>query len=218
MEAALGNGITFTGINHFPDKDSYDWTLVAKDKEGKVYLNLKETHRRRSSNGKAASSDKPKEEKKADGIPPKPPELKVLERYLGSWNTEVVNKVAELNPKEVRITGGTFTNAWVLDGRFLRMKGKSSTGVEGIQMRTYDPQKKQYRGWVFDSTGTAASSTGQWDEDAKTMIWKGDLGIGITATNTVCFVGSDVIEWRLVAKNDKGKVFMDMEGKFSRRK
>jgi hypothetical protein len=49
------------------------------------------------------------------------------------------------------------------------------------------------------------------------MTWKGDLGSGITGTNTVRFVGSDTIEWKLVARNDEGKAFMNMEGKFRRR-
>jgi hypothetical protein len=98
------------------------------------------------------------------------------------------------------------------------MRGKSSTGVESLQMRTYDPQEKRYRAWVFDSTGTAATSKGTWDEATMTLTWKGDLGDGISATNTVRFVGRDAIEWSLVARHDGGKVFMDMEGKFSRRK
>lgn len=146
-----------------------------------------------------------------------PPELRVLERYQGSWNTDIVNKVAEWNKKETQITG-TLTGEWVLEGRYMQIKGKSSTGVETIQMRTYDSQQKRYRAWVFDSTGTAATSTGQWDEDAKTMTWKGDLANGITGINTVHFDGTDTVEWRLIAKNDEGKVFLDMDGKFRRRK
>jgi hypothetical protein len=194
----------------FIDKDTIDWTLVAKDKEGKVILDLQGKQTRRK-----AAPEKTKSEK-VEG-PPKPPELKVLDRYLGTWDTETVNKVAEWNPKEMRIAA-RFTNEWVLDGRFMQMKGKSSTGVESLQMRTYDPQEKRYRAWVFDSKGTAATSRGTWDEETKTLTWKGDLGDGITATNSVRFVGTDAIEWRLVARNDEGKVFMDMEGKFRRRK
>lgn len=216
MEANLGNGVVFTGVNRFPDKNTYEWTLVAKDETGKVYLDMKEMHRRRSSSGKAFSLEKPKEDKNAEG-PPKPPELKVLERYLGNWNSETVSKVAEWNPKETRITG-TVTNEWVLDGRFIQMRGKSSTGAESIQLGTFDLQKKQYRAWVFDSTGTAANADGQWDEDAKTLTWKGDLGKGVTANNAVRFVGTDTIEWRMVARNGEGKRFLNMEGKFSRRK
>jgi len=50
------------------------------------------------------------------------------------------------------------------------------------------------------------------------MTWKADLGNGITGTNTVRGVGSDRIEWRVVASNNTGKVFVDMEGTYKRQK
>lgn len=208
MEADLGNGISFTGINRFPDKDTYEWTLVAKDKSGKVYLDMRETHRRRTK----ALGDKPKEK----AGPPKPPELKMLERYIGNWTTETVKKPAEWTPKEERMTG-TLTNEWLLDRRFVQQRGKESNGMEHVQMKTYDPQRKQYRLWHFDTAGTAADSTGKWDEDSKTMTWSSERN-GITGTNVVRFVGNDAIEWNLVAKDRGGKLYLDMGGRFSRRK
>jgi hypothetical protein len=211
MEADMGNGIVLTGVNRFPDKDTYEWIFLAKDQAGKVYLDVKETHRRR------ASSEKPKGGKKAESTPPKPPELKILDRYLGTWNTETLKKVAEWNPKEVRTTG-TVTNERVLDGRFVQQQGKESNGAEHIQMKTYDPQRKQFRLWHFDSQASVVNSNGSWNQDAKVMIWKADSAKDITGTNTVRFVGSDTIEWRVMVRNDAGKVFVDMEGKFIRRK
>ncbi len=217
VEGNLGNGVVFTGVNRFPDKDTYEWTLVAKDKAGKVYLDMKATHRRRSSNGKASSPEKPKEDKKAEGIPPKPPELKILERYLGNWNTETVKNVAEWNPKEVRTTA-TVTNQWELDGRFMQQRGKESNGAEHIQVRGYDPLKKQFRLWHFDSQGSTVYANGTWSEVAKTMTWKADLGNGFTGTNTVRIIASDTIEWRVVAprwqKRSAGERLMDSQGSF----
>jgi hypothetical protein len=204
-------GTTANSKMTFIDKDRLDFSFVVKDKEGKFLLNRHGTTR------KSKVADDESKEDKAPKAQPRSPELKVLAGYLGNWDAETIIKVAQGKPKETRITG-TFTNEWVLDGTVMQIKGKSSTGVESIQMRTYDPQRMQYRAWVFDSTGTAASSIGTWDEDAKTMNWKGDFGNGVTATNTVRFVGSDTIEWRLVARSDAGKVFMDMEGSFKRKK
>jgi hypothetical protein len=208
VEAIMDNAIVFTGANRFPDKDTYEWTCLAKDKAGKVYLDMKETHRRRNT-----PLDKPKERKGEPG----PAELKVLEGYLGNWKAETVRRVAEWNPKEVRTTG-TVTNEWVLDGRFMQQRGKEFNGAEHIQVRTYDPQNKQFRHWHFDSLGGTASANGTWNEDSKTMTWKADLGNGITVTNTVRFVGSDRIEWRVLTRNDAGKVFVDAEGKWTRKK
>jgi hypothetical protein len=207
MEANMRNGVTLNGTNHFPNKDTYEWTYIAKDKAGKSYLDVKETHRRRRS-----PPDNPKEKKGAAG----PPELKVLDRYLGTWKTETVKKVAAWNPREMRTTG-TVTNEWVLNGRFIQQRGKELNGAEHIQIRGYDPETKQFRHWHFHSQGSAIAATGSWDQDAMTMTWKTDLGNGIAGTNTVRFVGSDTIDWRLVARNEEGKVFVDMEGKFQRR-
>jgi hypothetical protein len=51
-----------------------------------------------------------------------------------------------------------------------------------------------------------------------TMTWKADLSNGVTGTNTVRVVGSDRIEWRVVASNNTGKVFVDLEGTYKRQK
>lgn len=208
--ADLGEGTTAQRKIKVVNQDALEWSLFVKGKKGEVVADV---------HGKSVRRKTPPEKTKDEKVvgPPKSPELKVLDRYVGNWNTEIVNKVSERNPKEVRVSG-TLTNEWVLDGRFMQMRGKSSTGVENIQMRTYDSQKKQYRAWLFDSTGTAASSIGQWHEQTKTMTWKGDQGNGITAISPVRFVGDDTIEWKLGARNEEGKVFMDMEGTFKRRK
>jgi hypothetical protein len=36
----LGDGIQSTSQQHFVDKDSFTWTLVAKDRTGKVVLDV----------------------------------------------------------------------------------------------------------------------------------------------------------------------------------
>src|SRR4051794_25718281 len=78
--------------------------------------------------------------------PAKPPELKILDRYIGKWKFEIVHKPAEWNPKEARVTG-TSTNEWVLDGWFQHHRVKDDQGTEGIDIMTYDPRKRTYRSW-----------------------------------------------------------------------
>lgn len=194
----------------FIDKDNRESTFVVKDQDGKVYLNLK---------GKM-TRDKGVPPPAVKGVvappPPKPQELMLLERYLGTWDTETHRRAAEWTPKPSRTTG-TVTNAWVLDGRFMQQKGAESDGREHIQMRTFDPQKKQYRVWHFDSAGFADSLDGQWNETARTMTWQAERN-GITTTNRVHFPDNDTISWHVLARSAKGKVFSDMEGKFKRRR
>lgn len=159
-------------------------------------------------------------EAKADQGADKPAELKVLERFVGTWDTETRSRRAEWTPKETRTTGTTKME-WVLGGRFIQSKGHSDPGgLQDIQMMTYDAGRKQYRHWHFDSlgTGSESSASGQWDEGAKTLTWKAELVDGITMTNKVQFLDKDTYKWALVAKDKGGKVYLEMEGKLTRRK
>lgn len=109
-----GKSVTGNGSRkgQFIDKDTIAWTVVAKSKDGKTFLDLQAKQTRRK-----APVDKPKEEK-TEG-PPKPPELKVLERLIGTWDATAVFKVAEWTPNEVRTTSKV-TRQWVLNGRFIQ--------------------------------------------------------------------------------------------------
>src|SRR5262249_33114438 len=84
-------------------------------------------------------------------VPPRPPELNVLQPLVGNWDNELISKPAEWTPKEQRLTSVGKTT-WQLGERFLQVRGRSNDGkVESAQMITYDPQKKVYRQWYFDS-------------------------------------------------------------------
>src|SRR5262245_32675028 len=96
--------------------------------------------------------------------PARPPELKVLDKLVGQWKDEMTCLV----PKEDKQTA-LYTNRWVLDGRFLWSEGSSDGSAMDFQVMTYEPKKKEYRRWYFGSEGHASESTGQWDEDAKTL-------------------------------------------------
>src|SRR2546427_8518000 len=87
-------------------------------------------------------------------------ESKVLNQWVGTWKTEFVNKPAEWNPKETKMTG-TITCKWVLGGKFVEEVGASlGKGIEHRVLWGYDPQKKAYRYWFFDSNGTTGEGVG----------------------------------------------------------
>src|SRR6266852_3591366 len=67
-KAGWDNGATMTTRVQFLDRDSYKWALIAKNKDGKVLLDMQGTLARRKSATENA------EEKKAEQGPP---ELKV---------------------------------------------------------------------------------------------------------------------------------------------
>lgn len=151
--------------------------------------------------------------------PPKPPELRVLDAFVGTWNTDVHHKAAAWNPKEFK-SSGTATYEWTLDGRFLQSRGLANPGkVEDLQIIGYDPEAKEYLMWYFNSQGAANGPVpGTWDPATRTLTWKGELGDGIVSQNPVRFVDKDTIEWRMTIQDKAGKLLVDVQGKLTRKK
>jgi hypothetical protein len=144
------------------------------------------------------------------------PELKVLGQWVGTWKTEFVNKVAEWNPKEVTATG-SITCKWILGGKFAEESGSSlGAGVEHRLILGYDPERKVYRDWFFNSEGNTVEGLGTWDPKTSTMTWKAEAGPGLTGTARHHFLNADAYEWTYVVKDGAGKVYLDMKGKHTR--
>jgi hypothetical protein len=158
-------------------------------------------------------------DKDKDGPPPKPSELKVLDRFLGTWDLELVSKVTEVNPKETKSTS-TATFEWILDGRFMRVTGKTLTPekIESLQMMSYNPAGKQFYGWFFDSQGSVNEVAGQWDEDTKTMTWQAPVEENVTMTNRLRFTDKNTIVWTMITKDNNNKIYVDVRGKMTRKK
>lgn len=147
---------------------------------------------------------------------PKPPELKVLERLVGKWDSESVSRVAEWTPKEGRVKG-VLTREWVLNGRYVQEMSKQSDG-DAIVMFTYDPAKSAYRWWMFNSQGNNIEMSGQWDEKTQTLNCTSELGNGLTNTSTIHFLDADTHKWTAIVKDGQGKIFFDAAGTCTRRK
>lgn len=147
---------------------------------------------------------------------PKPPELKVLDRLLGSWNVECTEKEGE---RETRITG-TATTEWILGGHFLQWKGtRNPGGIENTQIIGFDPVKKQYTMWYFDSAGISVGPVGgQWDENEKTLTWRGTFQDDVSFVNRERFVDSDTTEWHFTVSRTDGTVLFEQQGKSTRKK
>ena len=147
----------------------------------------------------------------------KPPELKVLEKFVGKWKYEYVSKPAAWTPKEVRGAGKT-TNEWVLDGRFQQHRSKDVDGTEGIEVLTYDPRQKAFRIWGFFSDGLIKEMTGEWDEKSQTFTAKQNIGNDITVVWKMRFIDNANREGTLVAKDGAGKIYFDGRAKLTRQK
>ena len=104
-------------------------------------------------------------------LPGNPPELKVLEKRIGTWATETVVKPGPWNTTGQKITG-TETTEWILGGRFQQARNANRpANPDGLFLSTYDTQLKAFRGWYHDDQGNSSEWTGQWDEAAQTLNW-----------------------------------------------
>src|SRR5438309_6582090 len=113
--------------------------------------------------------------------PPKPPELKVLEKFIGDWTSETTVTVLDGQPQNTKSTGA-LTRKWALDGRIVEESGKGSNGGETKVIFAYDANQHAYRFVYFDSAGSIVDGFGPWDEAAQTFSLKADLGNGVTQT------------------------------------
>jgi len=154
------------------------------------------------------------------GQPPEPkdiPELKVLERWAGKWQSDITQKKSVWFPNGE--TGkATADMGWVLGGRYLQGKAKAvESSYQGTWLITYDLAHKAYRQWYFDSMGGASELSGKWDETNQTMTWTGqDKVLGFTSKGYHKFLGPDEHEWTSVITDKDGQVLMDQYGKSKR--
>jgi hypothetical protein len=149
--------------------------------------------------------------------PPKPPELKVLERSVGTWDCEVITKPAIWTPKEQR-ENLVEVNKLVLDGWYLQGSSQTRDGKpQALLMNTYDPAQKQYRVWKFAAGGVPQEYIGQWDEPTSTLTI-GAKNEGIMLKATFHLIDADHREYHVRATDDSGNVYLDIQGMATRRK
>jgi hypothetical protein len=131
----------------------------------------------------------------------------------------VHNKKSEWIKKEERGTAVS-SNVMILDGRCMEIKAKGDKGFQSQAITTYDLNKKAFRQWHFDSYGGATDVLGQWDEEKKTMTWKGgyDPSLGFTINMTHKLIDNDHHEWTMRVTDRDGKILLDQHGKATRKK
>jgi uncharacterized protein (TIGR03067 family) len=146
---------------------------------------------------------------------PVPPQVKVLERYLGTWDHSTTIKPAASRP--IKSTG-FYSAAWTLDGRFVQMQGEDRTQQsKELQLATYDPQEHAYRRWFFNSMGVADEMSGQWDAETQSFTWTGSDG-DHTSVQKDRFSSADAYTYEIVVTDKQGKLVLEVEGRMVRRK
>ena len=87
-------------------------------------------------------------------MPQPPKELKALSFLKGEWDVDL--KMYEPGKKTPTPTKGSVTAADSLDGMYIESRFEADMGgmpFKGLQMTTYDPIKKKFQAYWFDSMG-----------------------------------------------------------------
>lgn len=137
-------------------------------------------------------------------------EQKVLDQFVGQWQSTYKVPKAEWTPKQ-KTGSAQLTTARVVGGRFIQEKSEHSDKTSGSALLTYDEQRKCYRSWWFSSTGQTCESTGQWDAETETMTWT-SVEDAMTSTTRHRFLDDNNAEWSVSIKDPRGKVFFRIEG------
>lgn len=151
----------------------------------------------------------------ADG-PPKPEELKVLDRLIGEWTTQATTTTVNGEAQRIEHTG-TASRKWALDGRIVEEEGADSTGHKTKVIFTYDAMRKAYRWWYFASSGGNFENSGQWDAASQCFNFQIKEN-GVTSIATIRFINDDLHEWHSKSTDAAGKVLYEGGGKLTRKK
>ena len=198
---------TSSGKNQFPNADTNLVTAWIKDENGELMLDHEGKKIRQPKGDEAAIVAA---WAKNDSTAARPVELKVLDRMIGTWDTVSVQKPAEWTPEGGRTTA-TIERAWILDGRFVMDTSLHSDGKESLALIGFDPLRKTYRSWWFNSEGNHSQSQGKWNEATQTLTYKSDLGDGKTMDSSVRFAEQNREDWKFKVTDADGNVYFDVE-------
>jgi hypothetical protein len=155
----------------------------------------------------------PEDFEKQFGPSNRPAEFQVLERRIGTWDTEQTIKPGVWVPDGSKTTG-VETVEWTLDKKLIQIKHKQQPGnLEALSLVGFDTRSSVFRTWFFDSSGNLPRSeiTGQWDEPTQALTFKSTDPEEVTVTSTQKFVGPARIETRSVWRAKDGTILMEIE-------
>ncbi len=146
--------------------------------------------------------------------PSRAKELDVLERSVGTWQTETVTKAPDGAEHK---SAATVVCEWTLDRQFLQSRGVVDGKQQDLSLVHFDPRTRKYRSYTFLAAGVVIESDGTWDPAHSTMTWTG-TDEHVTTTAVERFTGKDAYEWSLTVRDPAGKLLAESKQRATRKR
>ena len=143
-------------------------------------------------------------------------EMKVLNRYVGTWKSHIVFQPAAWSPRKEEVTGTTKIE-WILKDQF-QMITRQSDKYEILEIQRYDEGTKKFHRWNFDANGGTSFWMGSWDDKSRTMTWEYvDFGMGIKGKMVDSFTSEGEYQTMTVMEDNSGRLlFLDTHATYTR--
>ena len=160
----------------------------------------------------------PVEMKPAVIDPKRPDEMKVIDPFIGDWQTEGLMKLTwDKGSENIKFTT-QLKSRHILGGHVIATEETGLPGHENAYwLLTYDTSLKAYRFWMFNGAGDVTTAGGGWDEKNRTMKWSHAEPDGKTFASTWKSINADRWEWTTTLKDALGKTVLDIEATKVRR-
>jgi serine/threonine protein kinase len=192
----LPNGTLIFHEYTFVDPDTITTRLYQQDANNKLLSEVRMRFTRTRSPGAppGPSTD-----------PQRPEEMKVLDRLIGDWRSEITTTRAAA-PAQPKKQAQRTTATPVLGGRMIEVVNTGETGSADYAFVWFEPQTQRYRTWFFRDDGDYFELTGTWDEAAKRLSWTSPDN---RLEGHWTFPGADRREHQHLVKSADGKVFSE---------
>ena len=135
-------------------------------------------------------------------------ETEVLNRWLGTWKSDVSCKPSQLLP-EGRRWAETNDSRWILDGHVQQIEHFSDEDPI-LRLHRYNKKSARYEMWNIHASGDSSYWVGSWNEKTMSMTWNYvDFGVGITGQLVERFIAEDKYLISIGMKDVHGESFLD---------
>ena len=144
------------------------------------------------------------------------PGMKVLNRYIGTWKSNIVFQPAAWSPRKEEVIGTTKVE-WILKDQFQTIT-RQSDKHEMLEIQRYDEESKKFHRWNFDANGGNSFWIGSWDNKSRTMTWEYvDFGMGVKGKMVDSFIAEGEYQTTTVMEDSSGRLlFLDTHATYTR--